>query len=1106
MDADAYPPLGQVAVEAGILSTSELDDALQKAGQRGVPLGEMLFKLGYLSRDRLLQLLADQYRTQVYDLNQWEPDQRLLDVLPATFVQEYDILPIRMEDGQLTLAAAGPFHTPVADLLRRVEERTQMRATLVICDADGLRRVINEFYTGVPGRRDVETLPDFATLMGEIRADAEVEATHPAEAPAELDDLLDLAFTTLLEVRAHPFMVAVIGNTNSAAELLDKAKQYQRTGKFAEALTVARRAHSQLTASLRKAEEVQQAWGPLLRHVELLRTRITQLDGEGAGDYAPQELGRLREIRDAMLGYVESKEVERLRPLVDEAQTLVEQVASLSPQRGRREQLVERLVHVREVLARVRKLGAQAAASTAVEEAYRLLEQADAQAKDGVWDQVQDTLAQALAHAEAAEAQAQAEAERRRIAQGSLRDLVTRTAAALDELFAHPAAGTVAPALHAAARAVADARAALQGDGDLTDTVARLTVLDESELPALRVELDAAGQRLEALHQRTEQVARAVRESAGTHLPGPVADAAVRLAEQFQAFELALAARNLDETERVLERAEAEVRDVVDTHRTALAEHRRVEVDLARAAAALDALASHPAVAAKQDTVDLIREDLDRAGAALADANWGDAAALVEHATQALDGTLRPAVAEHDGQLRGLLERLSTLPSRFAALGAEVGPDALAELDARVTEAVEALGRADLAGADAALAEADARADALARDADTAATRRREELDRRTAEVEGLLEGTVSAHASQATPELLEEAYFDLNAARSLLGESGARLAAADAERIAQHLRAAELTAQHVTALGSREGSRVGAALEELHAMAQGLSTELDALREGPALGFDTAPLEVAADALAEAAGAEAREDLARGYALLRQVERQLEQVREQRETAHRQQAELETFFAVTLPEHLAALDGELLQGVAPETWAELQAAPEAAREALETQDFARLLTLRDAAAERLTECGATERSERSRRLVEIHQLRADAHGAVRLARLLGADTQSADLLAAATQLLAVADEHVQARRWDTARTDFTDAVARARQAQEAAFQGTRHALQAHDDLIRAALEHLAGGNAAAAREALEAATRAAGRARAPEAVLGAAQPAAELDSPTGQF
>ena len=1102
MTPQDYPLLGNVAVEAGVLSADELDDVLQKAAERSVPLGEMLFKLGYVSRDRLVQLLADQYQTTVFDLGAWQPDDALLTVLPSDFVREYNVLPVRMESGTLTLAGSGPFTLPVPDLLAHVARVTGLRAEIVMCDADALRRLIADHHTHTdpddepifeePDEASGVSVTEFSALIGEIRDDATMETSGETAVRIQLEDLLDAAFTTLIEVRAHPFMIAVVANTNTAAELLDKAKEHQHAGKYGEALTLARRANNQLGASLRKAEEVAQAWGPMLQQVEILRTRIAQFEAEDAGDFAPQEMGRLREVRDAMLEHIETKQVERLRVLVDEAQVLVERVGDMTPQIDRRSQVVEQLTLVREVLSRARKIGAQHAAPAAVDAAYRLLEAADAQAREGAWDQVQDSLAQARAHAEAAEEQALAASERLEETRNSVRRHHDAASEAVATLAAEPGAEVIADDLAGLRARLAEAKLAMAVDGDLQAQIEALTGLIQDDLPHLRARAGDAAQAAAALNERLDALVQMALEAAGSAAPGSAAEAIGRFAGHFKDFARAAQARNLSDATVVIQKADAELQDMLDTLQQAQGDQRGIEADWARADAALQAIEVHPAAGTLRDHLPPLRADLERATACLDEASWGDAAALVDGVEHAIAERLRPAIAEHERKLRSILERLGAFPRELVAPetreAAQVVPDTFAELVLQVEDATRAVAEGRAEDAARAVAAAEEASERLRHEAAEAMGRARATLESHMAEVDGRLQEIVGSPTGQTMPELLEEAYFDLNAARSLLNEQGAVISIVVAEQIDQHLRAADLTAQHVAGLGGMVQSQFGAAVAQFQAQVGELTAELDRLREEPDLGCDLAPLESATDALAEAQGALARDDLARGYELLRLAERHLEQARDDRECVRMAQVDVEAFFNTTMPEHLAALDSDLVYSLAPDAWTALQAIEPAVADARDMGHLQQLAELRERATHLLTECAAAQRSERSRRLVEVHEARAAALAAVRLARLLKAEERSADLFKAAAQLVDAADGDVQARRWDDARDQFAAAIENAERAQEAALQGARDALDAHQELVRAALSHLRNGNVDGAQAALAAASGAAEHAVIPTA------------------
>lgn len=1113
MPPDPYPLLGTVAIEAGVLTETELEDVLQKAAERGVALGEMLFKLGYVSRDRLLALLAEQYRTTVYDLSDWRPAPELLDVLPKEFVQEYQLLPVSVSGGRLVLAASGPFRTPLPDLISHVTNLTGCRTEVVICEPEALRRYIAEFFTGTEtggslgeGAEGPITpgLAEFSSLVDEIRAEADAPATTDATARAELEEVLDRAFAALIEARGHEFLNPVLANTNSAAELLDKAKEYQHMGMLAEGLILAHRADRQLTTALRRANELQHAWGPLLQHVELLRTRLTQLDSENAADFAPQEMGRLREIREAMHDCIETKAVEQLRALVDEGQLLVERVAALSPRHNRRERLIESLTHVREVLARARRLGAQEVAPQAVQAAYQLLDDADVRARENAWDLVQDALAQALAHAQAAEAQAMEYAEQRKQARTALRALCDEVDASLSELTEHPAVQSILPGVLSALRQLTAGRLAADGEGDAEPHVETLTGLRDNMLPQLRQDADDAHAQWADLGWAIEAAAAATHDGIHGSLTGQASTAAAQTADDLVAFFRALNDRNLSSAQAVVQGAEQRLRDFWDTSGRLREERRHLEGRLAEATAALAAVVARLPDDSMQQTVDRVRGDLDRAGTALAEENFGDATALLDAVEHTIATQITPAAAGGDAARQEVLNRTFTLGIALADLAAEEAPALAPASYPTLLEAAERAMHAardgDLAAAETALSQCADAQRAVRADMDAALTARAEALTRRLAELDTTLRRTVEAAAGHGAPESLEDAYFELNSARTLLDEHVDRIPSGIAARIETHIRAAEVTVELVAAAGAHSRQRLEGVLEQLHEDVTALDGTLDGLLAQPDLGLDHPGLQDATDLLAEAHSAHGRGDAAQGFALVRQAERILEDVRADRQRAGERRKELDEFFSGTLPAHLAALDGAVLERVAPDAWAELRTLPPAAAEAQGANDIATLADLHARATALVADCTNRERADRSRRLAATHEAQAAAEAALRLAELLRAQEQSPDLFAAATQLRAAGDNAARICAWDDAVAHYRAAATRAAQAQEAALEAGRDAHAAYGDLLRAAADHLARGDVAAARDALQAAQAAADRATPPQPDTGGLAAVANLD------
>ncbi len=112
-------PLGRLLVEAGVVTSGQLEQALAVKETTGKRLGEIVVELGFASERAIAGALAEQYQLEFVDLDQVELDQNAVAKRPEALAVRYEALPVRfLSDGVLLLAVSDPTNLAAADDLR----------------------------------------------------------------------------------------------------------------------------------------------------------------------------------------------------------------------------------------------------------------------------------------------------------------------------------------------------------------------------------------------------------------------------------------------------------------------------------------------------------------------------------------------------------------------------------------------------------------------------------------------------------------------------------------------------------------------------------------------------------------------------------------------------------------------------------------------------------------------------------------------------------------------------------------------------------------------------------------------------------------------------
>src|SRR5579863_1873141 len=107
-DVGRQKPLGQVLKEMELVSEGQIQEALAIQRKEGGVIGEILVKMGYVAREEILLALAAQMGMEVVDLDELDIDPVIINRVPASMAKSYNVIPIKIENGVLTVAMSNP--------------------------------------------------------------------------------------------------------------------------------------------------------------------------------------------------------------------------------------------------------------------------------------------------------------------------------------------------------------------------------------------------------------------------------------------------------------------------------------------------------------------------------------------------------------------------------------------------------------------------------------------------------------------------------------------------------------------------------------------------------------------------------------------------------------------------------------------------------------------------------------------------------------------------------------------------------------------------------------------------------------------------------------
>jgi type IV pilus assembly protein PilB len=138
--------LGDLLLKKGVISSENLKTALSYQRSTKEKLGLILLEMGVTSEEDLAEALGLQFDLPFVMVSKEEIEPQALSIIPREVALKHQILPMRVQGNELTVAISDPSNVFLLDELRML---TQMRIHAVISFNTDITRALYRYY-GVP--------------------------------------------------------------------------------------------------------------------------------------------------------------------------------------------------------------------------------------------------------------------------------------------------------------------------------------------------------------------------------------------------------------------------------------------------------------------------------------------------------------------------------------------------------------------------------------------------------------------------------------------------------------------------------------------------------------------------------------------------------------------------------------------------------------------------------------------------------------------------------------------------------------------------------------------------------------------------------------------
>jgi type IV pilus assembly protein PilB len=178
--------LGDLLVREGLVSQDNLTRALAEQKASNEKLGSILVRLNLISEDQLVAFLSKQYGIPSIALSQLDIDAETVKLVPAQIARKYEVLPIKRNGNQLTLAMADPTNVFALD---DVGFMTNLQVVPVVAAQGAIRKALEQLYEEQHSAIS-EVISEMEGAVGDVEV---VEGDEESWAKADIFELKESA-------------------------------------------------------------------------------------------------------------------------------------------------------------------------------------------------------------------------------------------------------------------------------------------------------------------------------------------------------------------------------------------------------------------------------------------------------------------------------------------------------------------------------------------------------------------------------------------------------------------------------------------------------------------------------------------------------------------------------------------------------------------------------------------------------------------------------------------------------------------------------------------------------------------------------------------------
>jgi type IV pilus assembly protein PilB len=135
--------LGELLLDRGAISQSQLDQALNVQREKGGLIGEIMVELGFVKEEEIAQSLTAQYGFPYLPLSNYDVNVDITSIIPGRVARQYLLVPIDKIGNNLTLAMSNPLNVQA---IEDVELLSGCSVQTFVSTASDVKKAIEKYY------------------------------------------------------------------------------------------------------------------------------------------------------------------------------------------------------------------------------------------------------------------------------------------------------------------------------------------------------------------------------------------------------------------------------------------------------------------------------------------------------------------------------------------------------------------------------------------------------------------------------------------------------------------------------------------------------------------------------------------------------------------------------------------------------------------------------------------------------------------------------------------------------------------------------------------------------------------------------------------------